>query len=337
MPVQTDRSLRLPESEYFAERRPKSGIALHHTVCSSAGTTLDIWRRDTAGDGTPRRVATAFVIDRDGTIYEAFDPACWAWQFGLRGWSTPDRVAFEQRFIGIEIASEGGLTEHDGRLYAYGRIAPVFEKPPAEALDCGAPWRGYRWFDRYEPEQFTALGRLVDDLCARFAIPRVYPAPPDRCYGAALARFAGVIGHAMVRADKSDPAPDPALWATLERMAGLDPVAVPTSGSSAAVASADSSASGADGTAAAPVDPAALFAANARRLDRMDVAAGSLVKALLMELERRDVYLALATPAPDAHAVDYAVVRGDPQRVASIARALGFERVTDRRLEVRRA
>jgi len=323
MPVQTDRSLRLPESEYFAERRPKSGIALHHTVCSSARTTLDIWRRDTAGDGTPRRVATAFVIDRDGTVYEAFDPACWAWQFGLRGWSTPDRVAFEQRFVGIEIASEGGLTEHDGRLYAYGRVAPVFEKPPAEALDCGAPWRGYRWFDRYEPAQFTALGRLVDDLCARFAIPRLYPAPPGRCYGAALARFAGVIGHAMVRADKSDPAPDPALWATLERMAGLEPVAVPSS---------EPVASHASGAA-----DAALFAANARRLNRMDVAAGSLVKALLMELERRDVYLALATPAPDGHAVDYAVVRGDPQRVARIARALGFERVTDRRLEVRRA
>jgi hypothetical protein len=142
---------------------------------------------------------------RGSTIYEAFDPACWAWQFGLKTWSAPRRVAFEKRFIGIEMTSEGGLTEHDGRLYAYDLVAPVLEKPAAEALECPAPYRGYRWFDRYEPEQLTALGLLVDDLCARFAIPRVYPEKPYLYYGDALALFEGVIGHAMVRADKSDP------------------------------------------------------------------------------------------------------------------------------------
>jgi hypothetical protein len=40
-------------------------------VCDSARTTLH------AG-GKPQRVATAFVIDRDGTIFEAFDLAAWA-------------------------------------------------------------------------------------------------------------------------------------------------------------------------------------------------------------------------------------------------------------------
>ncbi len=121
MAVHVDRSLRLPESEYFAEPQAKSGIALHHTVCDSARTTLDIWRRDKAAGGKPRRVATAFVIDKDGTIFEAFDPAAWAWQFGL-SWRAHERIRFEKRFIGIEITSEGGLLERDGRLYAYDRV-----------------------------------------------------------------------------------------------------------------------------------------------------------------------------------------------------------------------
>jgi hypothetical protein len=325
MPVHVDRSLRLPASEYFAEEQPKSGIALHHTVCDSARTTLAIWRRDTAAGGKPKRIATAFVIDRDGTIFEAFDPAAWAWQFGLR-WPREERVAFEQRFIGIEITSEGGLREHEGRLYAYGRVSQHFEKPASEALDCGTPYRGYRWFDRYEPEQLDALGRLMDELCTRFSIPRVYPEQPYHYYGEALRSFEGVIGHAMVRSDKSDPAPDPRLWQTLREMAGLQPTPVSHSALAAATA-----------TPPTDVELDALFTSNTRRLDRMHVAAGSLVKTLLMELERRRVYLRLTTPLPGAHAIEYDVVQGDRGDVARVARALGFECVTDRLLEARHA
>jgi hypothetical protein len=61
------------------------------------------------------------------------------------------------------------------------------------------------------------------------------------------------------------------------------------------------------------------------------------VKALLMELARRDVYLTLATPAPDSHTVQYTVTQGDPRHVTRLAHALGFAKVTERRLEVRHA
>ncbi|HWO89927.1 MAG TPA: N-acetylmuramoyl-L-alanine amidase [Gemmatimonadales bacterium] len=325
MAVHVDRSLRLPDDEYFAEPQAKNGIALHHTVCDKARTTLMLWRRDRTAGGKPKRVATAFVIDRDGTIFQAFDPACWAFQFGL-SWARSDRIPFERRFIGIEIASEGGLLEHDGRLYAYDRVAPHFEKSPDEALDCGTPYRGFRWFDRYEPAQLTALGGLVDELCARFSIPRVYPAQPFLYYGDALRSFNGVIGHAMVRSDKSDPAPDPDLWRTLERLAGLVPTPISPSPLATAIA-----------TPLTDVEVEALFTRNMRRLDRMSVAAGSLVKTLLMELERRDVYLKLATPAPGGRSVGYDVVQGDRDEVIHLGRALGFMRVTEQELEVWRA
>jgi hypothetical protein len=315
--------LQLAESEYFAERQAKSGIALHHTVADSARTTVELWRTDKTARGNHRRVATAYVIDLGGTIYEVFDPAAWAFHLGVP-WPREQRIAFEKRFIGIEITSEGGLTERDGRLYAYGLIDPVFRKPPAEAFECPTPYRGYRWFDRYEPEQLHALGRLVDDLCGRFAIPRVYPDKPFLYYGDALRSFEGVIGHAMVRSDKSDPAPDPALWQTLETMAGLRPTAV----------------AGAELYTAKPLtsdEIEALFDSNARRLNRMDTAAGSLVKHLLMELERRRTYLRLEDPDAGAHTINYDVVQGDRDHIDRIANALGFGRVTDTELEVRDA
>ena len=322
MVVHVDRSLRLPESEYFAQPQAKSGIALHHTVCDDARTTLDLWRRDRAAGGKPRRVATAFVIDKDGTIFEGFDPAAWAWQFGLP-WRAAERTRFEKRFIGIEITSEGGLLEHEDRLYAYGRVSPYFEKPACEALECATPYRGFRWFDRYEPEQLDALGRLVDELCARFAIPRVYPAQPYLYHGDDLRSFAGVIGHAMVRADKSDPAPDPRLWAALEQAAGLRPIPVSPSRPATAVA-----------TPLTVVERDALFTSNARRLDRMDTAAGSLVKNLLMELERRRTYLELDTPQTGSHKIDYDMLEGDRDKLVRIAKALGFKRITETELEV---
>jgi hypothetical protein len=325
MAVRVDRSLRLPDHEYFAEPQAKTGIALHHTVCDKARTTLMLWQRDRTAGGKPRRVATAYVIDRDGTIFEAFDPACWVFQFGLN-WRQDERIPFERRFIGIEITSEGGLLEHEGRLYAYHRVVPDFEKPPGDALDCGTPYRGFRWFDRYEPEQLTALGRLVDELCTRFSIPRAYPAQPFLYYGDALRAFSGVIGHAMVRSDKSDPAPDRRLWRTLEDLAGLVPTPISPSPLATAMA-----------TPLTEVEVEALFTRNTRRLDRMSVAAGSLVKTLLMELERRDVYVKLATPAPGARTVGYDVVQGDRGEVIRLGHALGFKRVTEEELEVWRA
>ncbi|HEX7119183.1 MAG TPA: hypothetical protein VF212_10360 [Longimicrobiales bacterium] len=41
-----DRTLRLPEGEYFAGPFAKSGIALHHTVGGSAKSTFQWWLRD---------------------------------------------------------------------------------------------------------------------------------------------------------------------------------------------------------------------------------------------------------------------------------------------------
>ena len=83
MTVNVDRSLELPQSEYYAEPQAKSGIALHHTVCNDAHTTVRLWRADKTKAGKPRHVATAYVIDRDGTVFELFDPAAWAFHLGL--------------------------------------------------------------------------------------------------------------------------------------------------------------------------------------------------------------------------------------------------------------
>lgn len=259
MPVPVDRSLRLPETEYFPGSQQKSGIAIHHTVSGSARTSVRLWRRDKADGGRPNLVGTAYLIDRDGTVLEVFDPAAWAYQFGLR-WNAAARLQFERRFIGIELASEGALIERDGELYCFDRVSPRTRKPRDQVFDGGRTWRGYRWFDRYEDAQIASLGRLVDDLCTRFAIPRQYPDPLFDYYCDALARFSGIIGHSMVRQDKSDPAPDQRPWDALVSLASAKPIPVVST-----------TTTGTAGLTSRAIED--LFAENVTRINAMNTAA----------------------------------------------------------------
>lgn len=96
--AEVDRTNRLDKKDYIPVETKKSLIVLHHTVGGSAKSTIDYWRSD------PGRIATACVVERDGNIFEVFDPKFWAFHLGLKG----TNGAVDKRSIGIEIASEGG-------------------------------------------------------------------------------------------------------------------------------------------------------------------------------------------------------------------------------------
>ena len=91
-----DRSLRLSDAQYLQESSPKDLIVLHHTAGASARSTFDWWQT-----GQPQRIATAYVVERDGTIFEVFDPRFWAFHLGLAG--TGGHVG--RRSIGIQMDS----------------------------------------------------------------------------------------------------------------------------------------------------------------------------------------------------------------------------------------
>lgn len=187
-----DRSLRLPLDQIVAERHPKDLVVLHHTVGASARSTFLYWR------DSPARIATAYIVERDGTIHEVFDPALWAYHLGVVG--NENRI--DRRSIGIEIASEGALVRSGNRFYAFGDATagtrytgPVFTVEP--------PWRGVERFAAYTAAQVGSAIALVDHLCDVFAIPRRTPADATT-FDPAHVGFLGVIGHHHVRRDKTD-------------------------------------------------------------------------------------------------------------------------------------
>jgi len=170
------------------------------------------------------RIATAYLVERDGTIYEVFDPLYWAHHLGLK---VAKNVLYNKTSIGIELASEGALRS-GAELNSY-LPSPVFDveylyafdidKPPfARAkklyhgfhdndlfVDLVLEFRGYKFFDSYNEAQVVATIALVKHLCEQFSIPKVVSATLE--FDPKWMDFAGVITHANVREDKSDLCP----------------------------------------------------------------------------------------------------------------------------------
>lgn len=185
-------SLRLPAGQFVADPQPKDLLVLHHTAGGSAASSFRWWR------DTPERIATAYIIGRDGTVFECFDPSHWAWHLGT------GITALERRSIGIELANWGPLTKKDGRFLNWaGR-----EIAPDAVYSHDAAWRGHRHFEAYPEAQIEAALQLAVHLVERFGMdPDVAPGQWGTPDTSRFRKFRGVIAHHHVRHDKTDISP----------------------------------------------------------------------------------------------------------------------------------
>ncbi len=207
--MQINRENRLEDKDYILTETQKDLIVLHHTVGGSALSTINYWRTD------PNRIATAYVIERNGEIYEVFDPKYWAFHLGLKGAGGE----VDKRSIGIEIASEGGLIQREEKLYCFNVVSDrtLFTQ---KFYDHGAPWRGYRFFDAYSDDQISSVIELINLLCDQFKTPRSTPANHFDANDA-YRQFKGILGHHHLRPDKSDIHPG-FPWETVIEGCGLE-------------------------------------------------------------------------------------------------------------------
>ena len=72
-------SEQFPENQYVKEITRKSQIIIHHTVSGpSINGDVNWWK------STPDRVATHFIIDREGVIHQLFSTDYWAYALGIK-------------------------------------------------------------------------------------------------------------------------------------------------------------------------------------------------------------------------------------------------------------
>ena len=178
-----------PEDQYFKDEQPKKQIVLHHTVSSTTNSPIDWWKTD------PQKIATAFVIGKDGVINQVFEPKYWAWHIG-KGSNRQDNM----QSIGIEIVNEGPLMLKNGVYYWNGGQTRLNDQGGVLALE--TDWRGAKYYAKYTDAQFQTVLELCAKLCTDFNMGR--NVVDTFAYDHSLLSFQGIVSHHNLRSDKSD-------------------------------------------------------------------------------------------------------------------------------------
>jgi N-acetylmuramoyl-L-alanine amidase len=189
------------DSYYYPQETPKDKIVLHYTIGHLRGDLATISKKDS-------HVSVPYLIARDGSVYELFDPAYWSYHAG-RG-AVGGNGNMSKSSIGIELSNYGPLTlSPDGKhlLTAYtGKRQDVYcdvsQKKHYTKLE--KPYRGCQYFATCTPAQYKSLRELTDYLCDRFPmIPNAY-IPEDKRFKtfastAEAKKFRGICSHVNLR------------------------------------------------------------------------------------------------------------------------------------------
>lgn len=183
----------LDKTQYFQEKYTKRQIVLHHTASSgNAKNVIAGWNKNA------ERVGVAFVIDREGIIYQAFSSAHWAHHLGTH---EINNTLLNKQSIGIELCNWGQLKLFKSKFYNYLNQ----EIPLEEVYEYEKPFRYSLYYQKYTDEQLTALKNLIQYLCEFYKIPNNYKSEMwDISRSSALSGSPGIYSHVSFRKDKSD-------------------------------------------------------------------------------------------------------------------------------------
>lgn len=193
-PVQIIKSKLLKSNQYYPVAQKKKRIFLHHTAGASASSSINWWNEK------PDHIAAPYLIERDGTIIEAFDPKYWAYALGV-----PGGTDMEKESIHIEICNYGGLSEMNGKYYIFGN--KLNEMPKEKVQVYKKDHRGFKAFEKYTEAQIKSTIKLIDYIIKEFKIS-ISDVENFWYFGA---KTKGLQSHTTVRKDKSDIHPQPEL------------------------------------------------------------------------------------------------------------------------------
>lgn len=209
------KKITFPDNQYYKVEMPKKIIVLHHTV-SGEGVEGDInwWKQ------TEERVATPYIIGRDGVINQIFDDKYWAHHLGIKiaqlrqFGSTATNERLNQLSVGIELDSWGGLVKKNGKWYNFTGI----EIKPENVVEIPKGYRGYYGFEKYTDKQISSLKELLLMLISKYNIPKDFKENMFDFNEKAVKGYHGIWSHTSFRPDKSDIYPDTKLIEMLKSL-----------------------------------------------------------------------------------------------------------------------
>ncbi len=195
-------------SKYFFDiAHPKKRIVLHFT----AGQLRSDLQALTGHD---RHVSVAFVIGRNGIIYQLFSSKLWSGHIGKGIGNTGTGNAQDKMTIGIELSNYGYLTKKDENLETYysrqkddrGHTGPVdiycSLADVAAYKKLNKSFRGQSYYSTFTDRQYDSLVILLRYLTAQYDIPRQFLQDPLRYQaGDHVLQFRGIVSHVNYRVD----------------------------------------------------------------------------------------------------------------------------------------
>ena len=213
---------------YYPQETKKTQLYLHHTAGNPAGdksgassTIRGTW----AVYGAP--IGTHYIIQGSGFTEYVFDEKYWSNHLGVD--------ALHPKSLSVEIAAYGFVTLNGKGQYIndYNSVVPTNQVTAAvNKYLKPAPYRGYKFFQKYTDAQITALENLIvkwktahPGIIWEYDFDEMFPPSKDetvtgvgRTLSAnALAGVPGVYSHCSVRTDKVDIFPQANLISMLKR------------------------------------------------------------------------------------------------------------------------
>ena len=185
-------------SYYYNEKFKKERIVLHHTAGYLKSDIRALSQKNW-------HVSVAYVIARDGTIYQLHNSDVWSYHLG-KGAIGGNAVG-SRSSIGIELCNYGYLVKHGNDLETiYSRINgnPVDSYCTLDDTDLyvklDQPYRGQIYFATFTDEQYEKLIILLRYLTAKNAIPRDFLSADIR-YDTTekVVDFKGILSHVNYR------------------------------------------------------------------------------------------------------------------------------------------
>lgn len=219
-----------PTNQYYKQPTKKTQIVLHHTV--SGGSALgDInWWKMTAG-----RIATHFIVDRSGVIYQLYSSKYWAHHIGVTNKVFGEynikgnNLKLNQNSIGIEIDSWGPLMEdintnkwypvmldENTNIYKPNIRSKHIDVKNIEFYPNG--YRGFFAYEKYTQAQLESVSQLLVYLTKKHNIPKTYNSDMWYMSTDALNGFTGIWSHVSYRPDKTDCHPQTSLKIMLSEL-----------------------------------------------------------------------------------------------------------------------
>ncbi|MEM7375365.1 MAG: N-acetylmuramoyl-L-alanine amidase [Bacteroidota bacterium] len=154
----------------FQETSPKTQIVLHHTIGLAAGDLRTLSKED-------YHVSTAYVLGRDGTIYQMFSPHQWSYHLGKN--EVVGNKTGSKRAVGIEICNYGWLKEGTGKNA--GKLLTLYNQVYCSKEDTDAyvelpqPYRFHKYYATFTEEQYESVIVMLRYLTKEFKVPKTFP------------------------------------------------------------------------------------------------------------------------------------------------------------------